>query len=88
MKLILGGFHLGAFALLLQKIKDLFSWFGESGSDDAAVHLSTDQRIYATRLAWRIQKFEKKYGSLSKKQKRYLARKLHAEMKKLGGDDK
>lgn len=42
-----------------------------------------DERLYAFRLAWRIQEFEKKYGSLSAKQKRFVERRLRDKLAKL-----
>tara|TARA_B100000900_G_C20464946_1_gene668896 strand:- start:308 stop:502 length:195 start_codon:yes stop_codon:yes gene_type:complete len=45
--------------------------------------IGPDARLYAFRLASRIQKFEEKYGPLSNRQKRFLEGRLKKKLAKL-----
>ena len=51
--------------------------------ESSPVAIDKNARLYAFRLAWRIQKFEEKYGPLSHRQKRFLEERLKKKLKKL-----
>jgi len=45
--------------------------------------IEPDAELFAFKLAERIQKFERRYGKLSPRQKRFLADRLRRKLKKL-----